>query len=73
MRSPGLLTPDTGRIELPDGVVFGSELGINLPPQVRNVGYVVQNLALFPHLTVAENIGFALVVLDEAGPARARP
>jgi molybdate transport system ATP-binding protein len=56
----GLLTPDTGRIELPDGVAFSSELGINLAPQVRNIGYLVQNLALFPHLSVEENIGFAL-------------
>jgi molybdate transport system ATP-binding protein len=56
----GLLTPDRGRIEVPDGVVFDSEAGVNLPPQTRNVGYVVQNLALFPHLTVEQNIGFAL-------------
>jgi molybdate transport system ATP-binding protein len=56
----GLLTPDGGRIEVPDGVAFDSTRGINLPPQARNVGYVVQNLALFPHLTVAQNIGFAL-------------
>jgi molybdate transport system ATP-binding protein len=56
----GLLTPDRGRIEVPDGVVFDSEAGIDLPPQSRNVGYVVQNLALFPHLSVEENISFAL-------------
>jgi molybdate transport system ATP-binding protein len=56
----GLLTPDEGRIEMPDGVVFDSTRGINRPPQSRNVGYVVQNLALFPHLTVEENVGFAL-------------
>lgn len=56
----GLLRPDRGRIELPDGAVFDAEAGIDLPPQGRQVGYVVQDLALFPHLTVAENIGFAL-------------
>jgi molybdate transport system ATP-binding protein len=56
----GLLTPDSGRIEVPDGVAFDSERGVNQPPQSRNVGYVVQDLALFPHLSVAENIGFAL-------------
>jgi molybdate transport system ATP-binding protein len=56
----GLLTPDSGRIEVPDGIAFDSDRGINLAPQTRNVGYVVQNLALFPHLTVEENIGFAL-------------
>jgi molybdate transport system ATP-binding protein len=56
----GLLRPDRGRIELPQGVVFDSAARIDAPPQLRNVGYVVQNLALFPHLTVAENIGFAI-------------
>ncbi len=56
----GLLRPDSGRIEVPDGVVFDSAAGVDLPPQSRNVGYVVQNLALFPHLSVEENIGFAL-------------
>jgi ABC-type sulfate/molybdate transport systems ATPase subunit len=56
----GLLTPDRGRIEVPDGAVFDSEAGLNLPPQARNVGYVVQNLALFPHLTIEQNIAFAL-------------
>jgi molybdate transport system ATP-binding protein len=56
----GLLRPDSGRIELPAGVVFDSATGLDLPPQVRNVGYVVQDLALFPHLTVAENMAFAL-------------
>ena len=56
----GLLTPDQGRIEVPDGVVFDSEARVNLAPQQRNVGYVVQNLALFPHLSVEDNLGFAI-------------
>ena len=56
----GLLRPDRGRIELPSGVVFDSQRGLDLPPQARNVGYVVQDLALFPHLTVAENVAFGL-------------
>ena len=56
----GLLRPDEGRIVLPDGVAFDAEAGIDLAPQQRNVGYVVQDLALFPHLSVAENIGFGL-------------
>jgi molybdate transport system ATP-binding protein len=56
----GLLRPDSGRIELPEQVVFSSEQGINVPARMRNVGYVVQNLALFPHLNVAENIAYPL-------------
>jgi molybdate transport system ATP-binding protein len=56
----GLLTPDSGRIQLPQGVVFDSATGVRAQPQERSVGYVVQNLALFPHMTVAENLGFAL-------------
>ena len=56
----GLLEPDHGRIELPSGPAFDSGLGLDLPPQARSVGYVVQDLALFPHLSVAENIAFGL-------------
>jgi molybdate transport system ATP-binding protein len=58
----GLLTPEAGRIVLPDGTVaFDAVRGINLAPQNRNVGYLVQDLALFPHLSVRDNIGFALL------------
>ncbi|MFN8585314.1 MAG: ABC transporter ATP-binding protein [Dehalococcoidia bacterium] len=56
----GLLRPDAGRIEVAGRVVFDAARGVNLPPQRRNVGYVVQQLALFPHLTAAENIGYGL-------------
>lgn len=56
----GLLRPDRGRIELAGTTVFDAASGVDLAPQARNVGYVVQNLALFPHLSIAENIGFAL-------------
>jgi molybdate transport system ATP-binding protein len=56
----GLLTPDAGRIEIGARVLFDSAAGINLPPQARNVGFVFQEYALFPHLTVEQNIGFAL-------------
>ncbi len=56
----GLLRPDAGRIELPSGVVFDAGAGVDVPPQARSVGYVVQDLALFPHLSVAENIAFGL-------------
>jgi len=57
----GLLTPEAGHIELPGGVVaFDARDGTNLPPQVRNVGYVVQELALFPHMSARENVEFAI-------------
>jgi molybdate transport system ATP-binding protein len=57
----GLLAPDAGRIVLPGGrVAFDAESKTNLPPQDRNVGYVVQELALFPHMTARQNIEFGI-------------
>ena len=56
----GLETPTSGRI-LIDGVpVFDSEKGINLPPNKRDIGFLFQNYALWPHMTVYENIAFGL-------------
>lgn len=52
----GVATPDRGRIVLNDRVLFDSEKRINLPPQKRKVGYLFQNYALFPNMTVYENI-----------------
>ncbi len=52
----GLLTPDEGKICLNGRTLFDSEKGINLPPQKRRVGYLFQNYALFPHMTVEKNI-----------------
>lgn len=56
----GVLRPDSGHIVLPEGVVFDANAAIDLPPQARNVGYVVQDLALFPHMSVADNLTFAV-------------
>lgn len=56
----GLLTPDSGRIVFRNSVFFDSREGINIPPRQRNVGYVFQDYALFPHLTVFENVGCGL-------------
>lgn len=56
----GLETPDQGRIVLNGRVLFDSEKNINLPCHQRRLGIVFQNYALFPHLTVAQNLGFAL-------------
>jgi len=55
----GIETPDAGKIILNDRILFDSEKKINLPPQMRKVGYLFQNYALFPNMTVAENILFA--------------
>jgi molybdate transport system ATP-binding protein len=63
----GLVRPDAGRILVDGRPVFDSAARVDLPPQERGVGYVVQDLALFRHMTVAENIGFGV-----PGPARAR-
>lgn len=48
----GIETPDEGRIVLNGRVLFDSEKRINLPPQKRKVGYLFQNYALFPNMTV---------------------
>lgn len=56
----GLMTPTTGRIVLNGRVLFDAEQGINLPCAKREVGFVFQNYALFPHMRVARNIGFGL-------------
>ena len=52
----GIETPDKGRIVLDGETLFDSEKGINLPPQKRRVGYLFQNYALFPNMTVRQNI-----------------
>lgn len=57
----GLVRPDAGRIAIGDRVLFDHEGGVDLPPQLRGVGYVPQDYALFPHLDVARNIAFGLV------------
>ena len=56
----GLLHPEQGFLAINGHLLLDSEQGIDLPPQERRVGYVPQHYALFPHLTVAENIRFAL-------------
>lgn len=57
----GIETPDAGRIVLNGRTLFDGAKKINLPPQARRVGYLFQNYALFPNMTVAENILFAAV------------
>src|SRR5215467_2652273 len=55
----GLVRPDEGRILLDDAILFDGASGVHLPPQSRQCGYVFQNYALFPHMTVRENLAFA--------------
>ncbi len=56
----GLLHPRQGYVAIGEHVLFDSAAGIDLPAQERHVGYVPQHYALFPHLTVAQNVSFAL-------------
>jgi molybdate transport system ATP-binding protein len=56
----GLLRPEAGRIVMDGRVLYDSARGIHVSPQARRVGYVFQGSALFPHLTVQENVAFGL-------------
>ena len=66
----GIVRPDEGRIVLDGRVLFDSAQGIDLPPQQRNVGLLFQNYALFPNMTVEQNILSALK--KEKDPAARR-
>ncbi len=63
----GVETPDEGHISVNGRVLFDSEAKIDLPPQKRRIGYLFQSYALFPNMTVAQNIACAL-----PGPKRAK-
>ena len=64
----GLETPTSGRITIGDRVVFDSEQGINIPANKRRVGFLFQNYALWPNMTVYQNISFGLTNIKEEMP-----
>ena len=66
----GIETPDDGRIILDDEVLFDKKAGINLSPQKRKVGYLFQNYALFPHMTVRQNIEAGLAASGKSKQAK---
>jgi len=63
----GLIRPDQGRLAIDDRILFDAKNGIDVPVQDRHVGYVFQQAALFPHMSLRDNIGYGLhrLVADE--------
>jgi len=55
----GFVRPDEGRILLDDQILFDGAAGVHLAPRARRCGYVFQNYALFPHMTLRQNLEFA--------------
>ncbi|UCH48144.1 MAG: ATP-binding cassette domain-containing protein [Betaproteobacteria bacterium] len=66
----GLEHPDEGRIAVDGRVLFDSAAGIDIPARNRNVGYLFQDYALFPHLTVEENVAFSETTWLHRKPGR---
>lgn len=64
----GLETPTSGQIKIGDRVVFDSDAGINVPANKRKVGFLFQNYALWPNMTVYQNIAFGLSNRKEEFP-----
>ncbi|MBV8362769.1 MAG: molybdenum ABC transporter ATP-binding protein [Deltaproteobacteria bacterium] len=62
----GFVRPNAGRITLGTRVLFDSSSGVDMPVPERHLGYMFQNLALFPHMTVEQNVQYGLVKLPVA-------
>ena len=60
----GLLHPEAGQISIGGEILLDTDRGINLPARKRHIAYVFQNLALFPHLTVEQNVAYGLAHLQ---------
>ena len=60
----GLTAPDAGRIAIAGAPIFDSDRRVDVPVQSRRVGYVFQDLALFPHLSVEQNVGYGLAGIE---------
>jgi molybdate transport system ATP-binding protein len=65
----GLWRADSGRVVLEDQVLFDSQQQLNVPPQRRRIGYLFQDLRLFPHLNVEHNLRYGLRRAPRAGAA----
>jgi molybdate transport system ATP-binding protein len=65
----GLLTPDGGSISIGTRVVYSAASGVNLRTEQRHIGYVFQQLALFPHLTIRQNVSYGLAHVAPADRA----
>ncbi len=68
----GLTRPAKGYLALEEERLYDHEAGINVPIRLRRMGYVFQNYALFPHLTVAQNLAYGLPAGRDPGAATAR-
>lgn len=66
----GFLRPDAGRIQVGERLLYDSSSRLDLPVASRGVGYVLQTLAIFPHLTVEQNVGYGLARLPRAERTR---
>ena len=66
----GLMTPEQGYIRVNGTSLFDAGKRINVPPEERRIGYVFQNSAVFPHLTVTENIAYGLRAMGIGKPLR---
>lgn len=63
----GLESPDSGEVFFDDQCIFSSDKNINIPPEKRGLGFVFQDFALWPHMTVFENVAFGLRAGKKSG------